>query len=147
MLACIVAALSLTGCERQEDVIGARVLTTYYTVHNDQWQAATDNSGNVLYYYVKCDNQNVDFEKGAITAYYCTKDGDKALPYTIYNATDENNDGTLDHYYEDHLSYDIQSDGVTFILESSDFGVTHTMDQVGEMQFKVCVIRNDYLSK
>jgi hypothetical protein len=145
MLAMMVAAFTLTSCS-DDDIVGARVLTTYYDIHNDQWQAAKDNNGNVLYYYVECSNNNVDFENGAVTAYYCTTDGDKALPYTIYNALDQDSNGVLDYYYEDHLSYDIQKNGVTFILESSDFGVEHTIANVGELQFKVSVIRNDYLT-
>ena len=146
VLASLLVAITFAGCT-DDDTVGARVRTSYYTVHNDEWTPVKDSDGNLLYYYVKCSNTNVDFDNGAVTAYYCTEEGDKALPYTIYNAADVNNVGTIDAYYEDHLSYDIQKDGVTFILESSDFNVAETMARVGEMQFRISVIRNEYLNR
>ncbi len=150
LLAAMVASLAFSGCSNYDDSVVARVRTTYYTIEKNAWKPVVDNStGQVVSYYAECYNSNIDFTNGVVTAYLCADEGDKALPYTIYNAqTDE--DGNYIEW-EDHLSYDVQQNGITFILESSDFTVYQTLNGVdgqggiGALQFKVCVVRNEYL--
>ncbi len=144
LLACFIATLSFSSCTNYDDAIVARVHTTYYKVKQNEWKPVVDNAGHVLYYYVECANHSVDFLNGAITAYFCAQEGDKALPYTIYNAQTDESGNYLE--WEDHLSYDVQQNGITFILESSDFSAFETLNTIGELQFKVCVIRNEYLN-
>ncbi len=141
MLACILASLSFSGCSYDDSVV-ARVRTTYYTISPNDWLPVADGN-QVISYYVPCLNNDVDFTNGAITAYLCHEDGDKALPYTIYNSQIDAQGFIVE--WEDHLSYDIQSNGITFTLESSDFSTHETLNNIGKLQFKVCVIRNEYL--
>ena len=147
LVAMAIASLSLVGCGN--DDVRAVVLTKYYTVKPADWQPQYSNNGDgtgsIAYYYAPCGNADLDmeaFQHGAITAYLCTDEGDKPLPYTVYNASDENGDGLLDTYWEEHFSYDIQNGGVTFIMEANDFRPDMTLDHIGTLQFKVAVVRN-----
>lgn len=145
LLAVAFASLALTSCDDPQAV----VLTTYYTIKPSEWQSQYSNDGNghgtLVYYYAPCGNANLDkeaFESGAVTAYLCTDEGDKPLPYTLYNESDTDGDGVIDAFWEDHISYDIQNGGITFILQASDFRPDLTLSHIGDLQFKVCVIRN-----
>ncbi|MDY5968701.1 MAG: hypothetical protein SPJ13_01615 [Bacteroidales bacterium] len=145
LLAVAFASVVFTSCDDTEAV----VLTTYYNIKPSEWQPQYSDNGNgsgtLVYYYAPCGNSNLDaeaFQRGAVTAYLCTDEGDKPLPYTLYNQADTDGDGLFDAYWEDHFSYDIQNGGITFLLQASDFRPDLTMSRLGTLQFKVCVIRN-----
>lgn len=141
----VLSSVVFSSCGDDKVVPTSRVLTSYYTIpdysHNIVWQKLTDDQGRTLYYYATIPNSDITDnvrETGAVLAYLCHADGDKLLPYTMYQE-DAANPGV---FYEDMLSYDVKKGSITVMLASSDFGVDYTINNVGPIQIKVSAIGN-----
>ncbi len=133
----------LCGCSEK-----ARVITSYYTVNPNQWEASitTYNDGTYItnYYYSQWENVDITpdvIDNGVVLVYYLNEDGyDQLLPYTQYfQGTDD--DGETIHW-STRMEYDIQNGVITFVLKDSDFNTAQTMSNLGTLKFKVSVIRN-----
>lgn len=145
LLVAVVSTIAFSSCDGDKVVPTSRVLTSYYTIpdyaHNIYWQKLVDNQGRTIYYYATIPNSDIKesvIETGAVLAYFCHKDGDKILPYTMFQE-DPNKPGT---FYEDMLSYDVKSGSITVMISSSDFGADYTVENVGPIQIKVSAIGN-----
>lgn len=133
----LVALILLTaGCEKNH------VFTYYYTVKPNQWEAPRDANGNYdlnSYRYSCWQNADITYDvidNGFVLAYYCAPTHlDEMLPYTIYY----NDNG---YYYQQRIEFDIEPGFIYFILKDTDFGIDNSMQNIGPMEFKVCVYRN-----
>lgn len=144
-LVAVVSVFAFGGCRDHEVIPTSRVFTSYYTIpdysHNIVWNKFADAQGRTLYYYATINNSDITdniIKTGAVLAYYCHKDGDKILPYTMYQE-DAQKPGA---FYEDMLSYDVKPGSITIMLSSSDFGTDNTISHVGPIQIKVSTIGN-----
>lgn len=141
LLPMIAAFVLLTGCSEK---YGARVITSYYTVHPNQWEQSittyTDGTYDINYYYSTWENIDINshvINEGAVMAYYIDNDGrDNPLPYTLYMKDDSGN------LYQERIEFDITEREITFKIKDNDFNTQQSMATIGDMKFKVCVISN-----
>ena len=69
--------------------------------------------------------------------YYLDNDGrDNQLPYTLYFVDDN---GVP---YQERIEYDVEVGKVTFKIKDTDFNTAQSMQNIGQMKFKVSVISN-----
>ena len=139
ILPMLAAFVLLTGCGEK-----ARVITSYYTVNANQWEPATTLNGDgtytINYYYSAWENVDISpevIDNGVVLVYYLDNDGrDNQLPYTLY-FVDEN--GVP---YQERIEYDVEVGKVTFKIKDTDFNTAQSMQNIGQMKFKVSVISN-----
>lgn len=136
ILACF---LLFTSCTEK-----ARIVTSYYTVHNDQWRQSNNPAIDGNYFYSVWENIDITpdvIERGVVMVYYIDADGrDNILPFTQYLIGTDGSGNTV--YYQERLEYDIEVGKITFKIKDSDFSTDISMQNIGEMKFKVCVIYN-----
>ena len=143
LLPMLAAFVMLVGCGEK-----ARIITSYYTVQPNQWEMAIttydDGTYDVNYAYSEWENIDIDHEVidlGMVMVYYIDEDGrDNPLPYTIYNRVvdDYGNVG----FYQERIEYDVEVGKITFKIKDTDFQTLQSINNIGKMKFKVCVMRN-----
>ena len=139
ILPMLAAFVLLTGCGEK-----ARVITYYYTVNANQWEPATTLNGDgtytINYYYSAWENVDISpevIDNGVVLVYYLDNDGrDNQLPYTLYFVDDN---GVP---YQERIEYDVEVGKVTFKIKDTDFNTAQSMQNIGQMKFKVSVISN-----
>ncbi len=139
LLPLIAMFLMLSGCGEK-----AHVITSYYKVNSNQWEASVtlnnDGTYTTNYYYSEWENIDITpdvINEGVVLVYYIDDDNrDNILPYTLY-FTDN---GVP---YQERIEYDVERGKITFKVKTSDFGPTSmNTNPNNPMRFKVCVIRN-----
>ncbi len=132
----IASLLLFCGCGEK-----SRVITSYYTVNPDQWEQSittfADGTYEVNYYFSTWENVDITsrvINEGVVLAYYLNGDYDDILPYTMYMHDD---DGNL---YQERIEFDVAPGTITFKIKDNDFQTATSMQNIGTLKFKVCVI-------
>lgn len=142
LLPLVAMVLLFAGCTEK-----AHIITNYYNVHNDQWDAAIttypDGTYTTNYYYSEWENVDITpdvIDEGIVLVYYIDDNNrDNLLPYTLNHEPYVDDNGNQ-VYYQERIEYDIERGKITFKVCPTDFGVAEVNSDL--MRFKVCVIRN-----
>ena len=142
ILPIIASLLLFAGCREK-----AHIITTYYSVEQNQWSVYPENSASPDYIYSSWENIDITpevIDEGVVLVYFIDEEGrDNLLPYTIYHLDDN---GVP---YQERIEYDIEFDKslgcgvITFKLKATDFHILQSTQNAGTMLFKVCVISNN----
>ncbi|MBQ9474054.1 MAG: hypothetical protein IJU81_06560 [Bacteroidales bacterium] len=136
------AVVLLAGCSNK-----TRVITSYYNVGPNQWDAHLNDNGDGTftpdYYYSEWTNEDITpevVENGYVLVYYVDGAGrDNQLPYVLpYYDEDQ------DAYYMENIRFDVKEGRIRFIIEDSDFGTYNSVQFIQQkertLQFKVCCV-------
>ena len=146
--------VAITGCvkeqpqsERSQNVVynnttvinGVQMKTHYYTVQPSQWQSMN----NLDYVYAPFENVDINtnvIENGCVICYFVDSDGrDNPMPYEFYRSyTDDNTNEEI--FFSETFTYDVEENSITFKFQASDFQTQASIEQYGNMSFKVCVL-------
>lgn len=116
------------------------MITSYYTVHPEQWMSASD----VSYLFAPFENSDITkktIEDGCVLVYLIdSEDRDNPLPYEIFQTGTDNNNNLV--YYSDTFSFDAEQGRITFKFQASDFNNEQSLAAYGDIVFKVVVLRH-----
>ncbi len=146
VMAAAMLMLASVSCKKEDPapITGTQMITSYYTVKPSQW--VTNN--NLDYYYAAFENADITkdvVENGCVQVYYVDSENrDNPLPYEIFRSIPVTD--TTYAYYSDNFTYDIEESIVTFKFQSSDFNSSESLNDYGNIVFKVCVFRNAVLN-
>jgi len=119
---------------------GVQMKTHYYNVQPDQWLSES----NLDYVYASFDNTDITnnvIENGCVICYFVDSDGrDNPMPFNFYRSYVNDSTGDVIYYYSETFSYDVEENNITFKFEASDFLTETSIEQYGDMSFKVCVL-------
>lgn len=138
-LIAVVLLVCSVGCRKDHFDEELQMVTSYYTVHPEQWITNT----TVDYYYAPFENADITadaIERGCVLVYFIDADNrDNPLPYQIFRSADDGNGN--DVYYSDNFSFDAEPGVVTFKFQASDFNNTQSLAAYGDIAFKVVVMK------
>ncbi len=148
LLCILVLVCVATGCQKEPQPVvynnttvvnGVQMKTHYYTVQPSQWQGAT----NLDYVYASFENVDITanvIENGCVICYFVDADGrDNPMPYEFYRSYTDDNTGN-EIFFAETFSYDVEERSITFKFQASDFQTQTSIEQYGDMSFKVCVL-------
>lgn len=146
VMAAAMLMLASVSCKKEDPapITGTQMITSYYTVKPSQW--VTNN--NIDYYYAAFENADITedvVENGCVQVFLVDSENrDQPLPYEIFRTgTNDNGDEVL---FSDNFTYDVEKSIVTFKFQSSDFSTGISLNDYGNIVFKVCVFRNAVLN-
>lgn len=136
--------LLMVGCTKeyithehyyQTIVDGSTLLNYEYIVNPNDW-VTEDGVG---YYYASFNNQDITQaveDNGAVVAYVWSDGRWNLLPYVFpyYSAAE-------DATWGENIRFDWKKGEVTFIIQDLDGGLPEGMENIGQMIFKVCILK------